>query len=327
MLAYQEKRYAIRDGETVLDCLLRHGQDVPNSCKAGACQSCLMQAQEGEPGDKAQEGLKETLRVQNFFLACQCVPEADLKISLPSLADTTIEAEIIGKDWLCHNIVVLRLNPFEHFSCRAGQYINLLRENGAVIRSYSVANLPDRDGFIELHIQKIENGTMSVWACDEAKEGEIIYIRGPAGDCFYLASSEEKTFPILLAGTGTGLAPLEGIILDALEQGHKGNIHILHGALKEKDLYHVDVLRELSEQHKNLTYMPCVLNMKQEKHGFFAGALDDFVMEIIRQLDRAELRSYFCGTPDMVNLLKKKAFLAGVSSRNIFSDPFIIRST
>ncbi len=324
-LSYQNNIYALQDGETVLDGLLRHGQDVPNSCKAGACQSCLMKAQGSSLDSKAQEGLKETLKAQNFFLACQCVPDEDMDVSLPSLAETTIEAEIIYKEQLCHNVVALRLKLLGEFSCRAGQYISILRNGTSVVRSYSVSNLFEQDGFLELHIRRIESGAMSVWACDEAKAGDKIHIRGPAGDCFYLALNEDQSFPLLLAGTGTGLAPLEGVVLDALKQGHKGDIHILHGALKEDDLYHVDMLQALSEEHGNLIYTPCILNRGNHKSGFHIGPLDQFVMQALEPLDKTELRTYFCGAPDMVNLLKKKAFLAGVSSKNIFSDPFLIR--
>ena len=325
-ISYQGRKYELQDGETVLDGLMRHGQDVPSSCKAGACQSCLMQTNDGNPGSKAQIGLKDTLKAQNFFLACQCIPDKDLSISLPSLSDTTIPAEIVGKEQLCHNVIALRLKPSADFSCRAGQYINLLSENGSVIRSYSIANLPEQDGFIELHIRRINNGTMSVWACDKAKAGDTVHIRGPAGDCFYIAPDNDQSFPILLAGTGTGLAPIEGVVLDALAQGHKGEIRILHGALSENDLYHVDMLTELAKQHANLTYIPCVLNMKHDKPGFHTGPLDQFVMHILEPLDKSKLRTYFCGAPEMVNILKKKVFLAGVASKNIFSDPFIMKN-
>lgn len=325
-LSYQGRKYKLQDSETVLDGLLRHGQDVPSSCKTGACQSCLMQAHEGNPGSKAQGGLKNTLKAQNFFLACQCVPDEDLNISLPSLADTTILAEVIDKEQLCHNVIALRLKPSTYFTCRAGQYINLLRENGSVIRSYSVANLSAQDGFLELHIRRIDNGAMSVWACDKAKEGDKIHIRGPAGECFYIAADGDQSFPILLAGTGTGLAPLEGVVLDALAQGHKGDIHILHGALNEDDLYHIEMLKELAKLHGNLTYTPCVLTMEHDKAGFHTGPLDQFAMHIMEPLNKATLRTYFCGAPDMVNMLKRKVFLAGVASKNIFSDPFIMKN-
>lgn len=323
---FESKNYLLEDGETVLDCLLRHGEQIPSSCKAGACQSCLMQATDGDPGSKSQVGLKETMKQQNFFLSCQSIPDEDLKISLPSMADTTVTAQVIEKESLCHNVVSLKLKPLQKFSCRAGQYINLIKDDGKLIRSYSVANLPEKDGYLELHIRRIENGAMSVWACDEAQTGDEIQVRGPAGDCFYIAPDNANDFPILLAGTGTGLAPLMGVIRDAISKGHKGEIQLLHGALKANDLYYVDELISLAAEHSNFNYTPCVLKMDEQKAGFYIGPLDEVVTKRLDELDKKSLYSYFCGGPDMVNRLKKKTFLAGAASKNIFSDPFIMQS-
>ncbi len=329
-LTFGNVDYALEKGESVLDGLTRHGQTIPHSCEVGSCQSCLMQAKAGDPGSMAQAGLNEALKAQNFFLACRCFPDEALSdealsVALPSMADTTVEAEIVAIEMLCHDIVALRLRPVEQIFCRPGQFISIVRDGGSLIRSYSVANLPERDGYLELHIRKITDGRVSSWAHDDARIGEKVTVRGPAGNCFYIPS-DEGSYPILLAGTGTGLAPLEGIVLDALAQGHTGPIHLLHGALREDDFYHIDLLRALVVRHENVSYTPCVLHPGTD-HDILdlqVGPLDEFVDSALGKLEKASLRTYFCGAPEMVNLLKRKAFMAGVASRNNFSDPFVI---
>ena len=58
------------DADTsLLEALLAQGCEIPNSCRAGACQSCLMQATKGEIPVQAQAGLKETLKAQGYLLA------------------------------------------------------------------------------------------------------------------------------------------------------------------------------------------------------------------------------------------------------------------
>lgn len=69
-------------GENVLECLLRGGQRIPHSCKEGVCQSCIMKLADGEVPEKAQNGLKTTLKQQKYFLACQCYPVSDIEILL-----------------------------------------------------------------------------------------------------------------------------------------------------------------------------------------------------------------------------------------------------
>lgn len=96
--------------------------------------------------------------------------------------------------------------------------------------------------------------------------------------------------PLLLAGTGTGLAPLYGVARDALEAGHTGPVRLFHGALEVRGLY---------------------------------------LVEALRALIRAECphpvgwRAYLCGNPERVLSLKKKLFLAGLSLKDLHADAFL----
>jgi len=46
-ITFDNRSYTLTPGETVLDGLTRNGVSIPHSCKAGACQSCLMRATAG----------------------------------------------------------------------------------------------------------------------------------------------------------------------------------------------------------------------------------------------------------------------------------------
>ena len=83
-------------------------------------------------------------------------------------------------------------------------------------RSYSIASLLTDDS-LELHVRVLPEGRMSQWLASTARVGHADGDPGPSGDCFYTAGREDQ--PLLLAGTGTGLAPLFGIARDALRQG------------------------------------------------------------------------------------------------------------
>ena len=41
---FKQQRFTREPYESVLDCLLRHGQALPYACKAGMCQACLVRA-------------------------------------------------------------------------------------------------------------------------------------------------------------------------------------------------------------------------------------------------------------------------------------------
>lgn len=316
-ITYGDHHYACRSDETVLECLSRHGVAVPCSCRKGVCQTCMMRAVIGTPTAIAQEQLKPTLREQGHFLACVCRPEGDLTVTLPgSGALPRLKAVIVNKERLNDWIVRLELQPVEPFAYRPGQFLNLHRADG-LIRSYSIASLAQADNRIELHIERLPDGKMSGWIHDDAKTGDALDIEGPHGECYYLEGKPAQ--PLLLIGTGSGLAPLWGIARDALARGHTGPVHLFHGSRNAGKLYLVDELRALAWQHGNFHYTPCVSGAEVPT-GFSAGRANEVALDQHGNL--AGFRVYLCGHPQMVNDTKMKAYLAGASLQDILADPF-----
>src|SRR5262245_65974977 len=81
MLRFEGKDYSLAEGESVLDCLLRHGVQVNSLCRSGSCQSCLLQSTAGAVPPAAQAGLKDSWKQQGYFLACICRPREDLVVA------------------------------------------------------------------------------------------------------------------------------------------------------------------------------------------------------------------------------------------------------
>lgn len=317
---YNDKRFEIHENESVLTCLLRNKLNVPHSCQSGVCQSCMMQAIEGNLAEKSQIGLKETFRQQNLFLACQCFPNSDLKIQLPNENNLSVKAQIIEKKHLNHTIIQLRLRPEKKFECIPGQYCTFINPM-QIARSYSIANNPLKEPYIELHIRLIPNGKMSTWLQKHAQIGDEITLQGPAGNCFYTPEENNNDSQIVLAGTGTGLAPLYGIVIDALAQGYQGPIQLYHGALNASNLYFIKELKKIALEHHNFSYNPCVLH--SEENGFYQiGDIETIVMNNMPN-EKKNIKLFLCGAPEFVNSLKTKAFLSGISSKNIYADAFL----
>lgn len=312
---HEGRWYPLEQDESVLDGLLRQGVNVPHSCKAGACQSCLMRAERGEVPAKAQVGLKETLKAQGYFLACACRPENELEVAGAG-AELRVPARITSLERLSDSVLRVRLRPEQRFEYRAGQYVSLLRADG-LARSYSLASLPNEEE-LELHVRRVEGGLMSGWLFDEAQLGDVLDLQGPTGECFYVPGRPEQ--PLLLAGTGTGLAPLYGIVRDALAQGHTGPIWLFHGAVEASGLYLVEELRALQSRYTQLQYRPSVLR-GPERVGVGVGALEVLLKEACPR--PVGWRAFLCGAPDLVLSLRKKLFLAGLSLKEIHADAFL----
>ena len=302
---------------TVLQTLTAHGVAIPSSCHSGLCQTCMMQATSGTVPEAAQAGIKPTLVAQGHFLACICHPENDLEIALPAKGQEKIKASVTSIERLNSDILGIRLKPVSKFDYRAGQFINFYLDE-TTARSYSLASVPALDEELYLNVRKVPGGLVSGWIFDNLKTGDSITISEAIGDCFYLPGNASQD--ILLIGTGSGLAPLYGIIRDALRQGHTGRIKLYHGSYNAAGLYFVSELRTLAKEYANFEYVPCVSAEDAPPPGYSQGIVLDVALR-----DNPNLkgwRVFLCGNPDMVNAAKRETYLAGVSMHDIHADPF-----
>lgn len=314
-VTYLGKSHEVREGQTVLEALLDGGAAIPHSCRAGACGACIVQAKAGAVPEAAQRGLREAWKQRGYLHACVCRPEGDLELE-PLGEGARVAARVVERLALSPSVTRLRLRLDEALPARAGQYVTLHR--AGVARSYSIAALPEPD-VLELHVRHLRGGQLSPYLCTEAAPGDAISVQGPLGDCVYLPGDPEQ--PLLLAGTGTGLAPLWGVLHDALAAGHRGPIHLFHGAVDAAGLYLVEELSLLARQHANFHYSASALSASGAPPGVEEGSLDRV---IARHLPRtAGVRAFVCGDPAIVALLKKKLYLSGTALRDIAADAFL----
>ena len=311
------KTYAVDAGESVLSCLERNGIMLPASCRSGVCHACIVRAVRGSVHEKTYESLKDTQRAQGYFLSCVCYPEEDLALVRAGVAERQFPTTIHSIEPLNANVLRVRLLCDITPDYFPGQFMNFVRP-GRLVRSFSVASLPALFEHLEFHIALLPNGKMSGWIHHEAKVGDTLALMGPLGNCFYVPG--KPTQPILLLGTGTGLAPLYGIARDAIQQGHVAEIHLFHGSLQKDGLYLVDELRALSAQHNNFNYHPCVLKGPPDD-AIAIGAIDAIVKETIPDL--TGWRVFLCGDPQLVTAMQRQCFMAGASLKEIQADPFL----
>lgn len=312
-ITYHGKQYDCRESETVLDALLRQGVALSFSCRSGICHVCLMRCTNGNVGEQAQAGLKASLQNLGYFLPCRCRPQDDLEIALPCPDDLYIQALVVDKVMLSPSVCRLLLEPAKQLDFRPGQFINLRRADG-LARSYSLASIP-ADYHLELHVRRRENGRLSNWIFDELQINDEVEIQGPSGENHYQADDPQQ--PLLLIGAGTGLAPLWGILRDALDHGHSGPIHLYHGSRNREGLYLHEALLEQQKQHANLYYHPCISG-SEVPEGFRAARAGNAAMS--DHPDLTGWQVHVAGLPAMVDAARSAVSRAG--ARVVFADSF-----
>jgi CDP-4-dehydro-6-deoxyglucose reductase, E3 len=314
---FEGEALALDEGETLLECIERHGHSVTSSCRSGVCQSCLMHCEAGQMPPAATAGLGPAQRAQGYFLSCVCRPVAPLRVARIDPARLQVSGVVAGVQALGPRVRSLTIKLERPVDFFAGQFFNLILEDGT-LRSYSAAAPPNEDSTVTFHIGLLPGGRFSAWASEQAQAGSRLRLQGPLGKCCYVPGVESHR-PLLLAGTGTGLAPLLGIALAAIEDKHPGSIHLFHGALDPGGLYLHEELTLLANEHPQLHYHPCALN--GERAGVYTGNLQDRVFAHLPSL--AGHQVYLCGHPDFVKAMQRKCFLAGASLPDIHADAFL----
>ena len=321
-VAFQGRSYEV-GGQSLLDCLTARGHAIPNGCRAGICQACLMRVVRGAVPAKAQEGLPAAFVARGLFLACQCHPadgvaaDDDLEVALADDAIERYEAQVRAIERLNEDTCALSLQAPGHFAYRAGQFLQLFLDERTA-RNYSLASVPELDQHLMLHVRRVPGGQVSGWIFEHLQTGDRVTISEARGNCFYVPGAPDQG--ILLIGTGSGLAPLYGIARDALHQAHRGPIRLYHGSRDSAGLYLGESLRLLAEAYPNFHYAPCVSEASSIDGCWTGTPLD---LAIHDQPDLSGWRVYLCGNPQMVEAARLQTFLAGAASGQILADPFL----
>ena len=328
LVTFENETIALAEGESLLDGLTRTGHSIPSGCRVGVCQACMVVMREGEPSNVCQKGLSAPQKALSYVLSCQCKPNRPVTISRLSAASQQTQGRILAKDWL--NESVLRLRIKADLDYRAGQYVTLWHGE-ELARSYSLASVPGEDDFLEFHIKHVPGGAFSPALCNELRAGDTIGLQGPLGQCFYTAKPDQ---PLLLVGIGVGLAPLIGILKDALYKGHSGPIALIVGAAKASNFYLQQALGDLAKNYEQLTVQFIAQSVDR--------AIDQPAEESIDQLnsstalegdlysfcrnnypDLKGYRVFLCGAESFVTKMRKQCFLSGAGMSDISADAFI----
>jgi ferredoxin-NADP reductase len=125
--------------------------------------------------------------------------------------------------------------------------------------------------------------------------------------------AETPDAPLWLIASGSGLAPLWGILREALRQQHSGPIHVVHRARTKEGHYLQLSLDVLATEHANLS----IDYLDDETWAAWLKAL---------RLPSRQTVALACGGTVFIEELSRQMFMAGLPRRQLLTDTYFSRS-
>ena len=302
--------YDANPDESVLQSATIAGFGLPYGCRNGACGSCKGKIVEGQVdyGRHSPSTLTDEEKARGLALFCVAKPLTDLTIevrevgAVKDLAVKILPCRIHTVSQPADDVKVLslKLPQNERLQFLAGQYIEFLLKEGRR-RSYSMANAPHDDEFVQVHIRHMPGGHFTDHVFSKLKERDILRFEGPLGS-FFLREESDK--PIVMLASGTGFAPIKAIIEHMAHKGIARPTTLYWGGRRPKDIYMMALCEEWAAKLPHFNFVPVVSDALPEdgwtgRTGFVHRAVvEDFA-------DLSAHQVYACGAPIVVDSARK----------------------
>ena len=319
-----EHQFYVESGETVLDAALRQGINLRYGCRNGACGACKGKILQGSVSyDEPPIALEDSDVEQNLALFCEAKPNSELVIEVEevdlgqAVEIKTLPCRIHEMNRLADDVMqlLIKLPASERLQFLPGQYIDILLEDGRH-RSFSIANAPHNDDFLELHVRLVEGGQFTSRVFNTMQPKDLLRIEGPHGSFFYREDARDE---ILMIAGGTGFAPLKGIIEHILSEQDTRPIYLYWGVRTKGDLYMRDLAEQWAAEHDNIHFVP-VLSEPDNSWNGRTGYVHDAVLSDFDDLSTFDI--YACGPPAMIKAAESSFQDKGMKKEQFYYDSF-----
>ncbi len=319
-------QFTVQSGETILEAALREDFAMPYGCRNGACGACKGNILRGsvDYGQHQQGTLTDEDKKKGMALFCTAKPLGDLVLEVKEISAAkdipvkTMPCRVEKMEKLAPDVMALwlKLPSNERLQFLPGQYIDFLLKDGKR-RSFSLANPPEDDSLLELHIRHVPGGHFTEHVFNAMKVKEIMRINGPLGS-FFLRDSDKPA--IFLAG-GTGFAPIKSILTHAFHHGIDRQMVLYWGAKARADLYQAGLPDAWSKDHDNFSFVPVLSEARAEDA--WAGRAGLVHQAVVADFaDLSGYQVYACGAPPMIDAARKDFMARGLPEDEFFSDSF-----
>ncbi|ATG75429.1 NAD(P)H-flavin reductase [Zobellella denitrificans] len=209
----------------------------------------------------------------------------------------------------------VRLKPAQTVDFQSGQYLLVVMADDDK-RPFSIANMPNEQGTLELHIGASPDNSYAMQVLTRMQEQGQIEVQLPAGKAYLRAESRH---PVILMAGGTGFAYTRAILQKMLADGLHKPVFLYWGVRFEDHLYADAEMKAWAAEHRELTYVPVVQNGNEHWQGR-TGLVHEAIMEDFPSLTGYDV--YVAGRFEMAGVAREAFKEKGVEAERLFGDAY-----
>lgn len=207
---------------------------------------------------------------------------------------------------------------------RAGQHydLRLVAPDGyQAQRSYSVASPPERQGVIELTVERLEDGEVSTYLHDILVAGDRIEVRGPIGG-YFVWDADRATMPLLLVAGGSGVVPLMSILRHRAATNVRLPTRLLYSARSLDEVIYREELEGMARDDPTLDVILTLTRAHPEGWRGYARRIDAVMLREVAAPLGTPARAYVCGPTLLVESVASLLVELGFAPEHVLTERF-----
>jgi ferredoxin-NADP reductase len=207
---------------------------------------------------------------------------------------------------------------------RAGQHydIRLTAEDGyQTQRSYSIASEPEREGEIDITVERINDGEVSTYLHDTLIPGDLVEVRGPIGG-YFVWEAGLRPAPLLLIAGGSGVVPLMSMLRHRAAADDTNATALLYSSRNFEDIIYFNELENLRKANNGPQIFHTLTRSQPADWKGYARRIDEEMLrEVAAPLGEA-VQVFICGPTLMVESAANILVKIGIDSDQIRTERF-----
>jgi ferredoxin-NADP reductase len=183
---------------------------------------------------------------------------------------------------------------------RAGQHLDvrLTAEDGyQAQRSYSIASAPD--GPLAITVERLDDGEVSPYLVDVAREGDRFEVRGPIGGYFVWDGDDER--PLLLVAGGSGVVPLTAMLRHRAAIDSAAPARLLVSSRTLEDVIYREELDALAARSEGLQVFHTLTRAQPSGWTGYSRRIDRGLLQEVAWPADADAHVFVCGPTRFVD--------------------------